>query len=109
MIMALGSLRPCCPSDQGLFSSIFSDTCDYCSDATREANLTLMQNPNNQGNESEIPNCDPNAGYFSNLFSNSCNVTVNSAINQAVGLPNVPAWVWWLGGGILALGFIKRR
>lgn len=109
MIQSLGSLRPCCDSSVSTFDAIFSDTCDYCSDSERAAQQVLMQAPNNQGNTTGIPNCDPNGGLLANVFSNSCNVTVADGVSQALGIPfSVPAYVWWSLLGVGAFVILKR-
>lgn len=108
MIQALGSVRPCCDSTVSAFDAIFSDVCDYCSDSDRAAQEALMNLPINQGNTTGIPNCNPNMSLFSNLFSNTCTVSVSDAISQTLGVPSLPAYVWWSLIGVGAFVFLKR-
>lgn len=105
MLMGMGDLRPCCPVNQNIFSAIFSNTCDYCTQSQIDKEAALMQLPVNQGNTSGVPNCDPNMGWFAAAFSNDCNLT--NPIGNAVGLPQVPQWVWVGGLGILGLVFVR--
>ena len=101
----MGDLLPCCDSSVSFFDAVFSDSCDYCSSGQVAANQGLLANTNNSGNTSGVPCCDPNNGIIANLFSNSCNVC--NPIGDAIGLPNVPEWVWVTGIGII--GFILLR
>lgn len=102
------SVVPCCDPSVDWLTALFSDSCNWCTSADQTAQTTLMQNPNNQGNTTGIPNCDSNASFLSNIFSNTCNVQVNDAISQAVGLPSIPAYVWWGALGIGAFLVIRK-
>ncbi len=102
----LGDILPCCDSSTDFPTAIFSNTCSYCTSGQQTANQALMTNPNNIGNSSGVPNCDPNAGFFSNLFSNNCNV--NNVVGSAIGLPSIPDWAWLAGGGLIAFLLLKN-
>lgn len=101
----LAAIRPCCSPDIGTFAAIFSDSCDYCSETDYAAQQQQLSQFGNAGNG--VPNCDPNAGVMANVLSNSCNVSVNDALNQTLGLPNIPSWVYWITAGLVGVTVLK--
>lgn len=105
-LSSLGSVRPCCPTDQNIFSAIFSNTCDWCTQGQINEETRLLGNENNKGNTTGVPNCDPNTPWLEAAFSNSCNL--DNPIGSAVGLPQVPQTLWIAGLGVLAFLAIKR-
>lgn len=111
-VARLGDVSACCDPSMSMLSQIFSNSCQYCTNADYQQNQQLFQNPNNAGNNSGVPCCDPSTGFFSALFSNTCNLCdpVGSAVGLATGLPQVPGWVWLgLGGaGLLAALFVLQ-
>lgn len=110
LVSGLGSVRPCCDPNMNVFSQVFSDACDYCTDSSRAAQDAVMQLPINKGNTTGVPNCDPNASVLDDIFSNTCNVSAPDAISHTLGLPSqIPAYVYWGVAGLGALLLLKLR
>lgn len=97
------AMRPCCDSSVGTFEAIFSNSCDFCTTADRANQQSQLEQFG--GSANGVPNCDPNAGFFDSLFSNSCNL--QNPVGVVLGLPQVPSWVWFGVGGVIAFTFIK--